>query len=124
MEEVLETSTMVADEVVQSERKFNVADAEKSTATAEDTFTQLLHFNEKYRQATLQRIAAIRSQASSNFDEAVALWVKREEYSSDVQKKNEAIKYLLSRSSEAIETVFPDQNADPKAKGKAKAKKK
>ena len=124
VEDPAEGSSVLTAEVVQREREFHAADAESVTATAESTLSKLLQFNDQYRETVLQRIAAIRSQVSLNYDEAIALWAKREEYSEDIDKKNEAIRYFLSRATEAIETAFPDENADPKAKGKAKPKKK
>jgi hypothetical protein len=115
---------VVSDEVVQSERDFNSSDMEQRAATAEATLNKLADFNALARQSVSNRIAAIRGQTSSNYDVAISLWAKREEYSADVDKKNEALKFFLGRATEAIETAFPDENADPKAKGKAKPKKK
>lgn len=115
---------MVTEAVIQTENDFNALDSEQRAADAEATLLKFDAFNVLSRQSVSDRITVIRGQTSSNYEEAIALWANREVYSADVEKKNEALKFFLGRATEAIETAFPDENVDPKVKGKAKPKKK
>mmetsp|Transcript_20842 Transcript_20842/g.29973 ORF Transcript_20842/g.29973 Transcript_20842/m.29973 type:complete len:1324 (+) Transcript_20842:101-4072(+) len=115
---------LLSAEVVQMENDFAKADMENASQNAKESLDSLTAFNDKMRATTLERIDAIRGLISANYGEAIEAWNAREAYKLDIEKKNEALKYMLQRASEALVAAFPDEYEDPKAKKGAKGKKK
>lgn len=79
-----------------------------------------MKYNQLYRQDTVNRMQIIHEQISGSYEEAIAAWAGRENYRSNIEKKNESLGYLLQRANEALIKAFPNENEDPKAKKKGK----
>ena len=102
-------------------------DKEQADALAEQALASFASYFDLLKSTTLTRVEKIQEEAKSQQDIALASWELREQYRLNIEKKNESLAYLLSRASDAIDTVIANEEAaDPTKKGtkKAPAKKK
>ena len=94
----------VDDELIAAARSVRDEEETASQANASAAVEKLIAFNASLKDETKARLSGLVEVAKSNGLEILSLWEEREKYRISAQKRNESLKYLLERSTAAIET--------------------
>jgi K+/H+ antiporter YhaU regulatory subunit KhtT len=119
-------------EEIEKNREIRTEEEQLNKARCDDLLEILKSFNTRLRDESRQQIQTLITTANENARQLANVWGQREVYRNSINKKNDALKYLLQRSAEAVNTVA-EEEADRLAeasgqkrtgKGKDKGKKK
>jgi K+/H+ antiporter YhaU regulatory subunit KhtT len=119
-------------EEIEKNREIRTEEEQLNKARCDDLLETLKSFNTRLRDESRQQIQTLITTANENARQLANVWGQREVYRNSINKKNDALKYLLQRSAEAVNTVA-EEEADRLAeasgqkrtgKGKDKGKKK
>ena len=98
-------------ETIAANRNIRIEEESQNNTQCKNLVELLNSFNGTLRNELKDRIQELAATALSNSRELAQLWVAREQYRLDVQKKNESLKYLLERAVEA-QSVVAEEEAD------------
>lgn len=108
---------VLEEEDAQAQREKEAADK-----CAEQAVASFASYYDLLKSTVLARVEAIREESKSQLDISLASFALRDEYRSNVEKKNESLAYLLQRATGAIDTVIANEEAaDPSKKTNKKA---
>lgn len=101
-------------------RTFQEGKAKAHEDESERLNAVIANYSEAVRLNTKERIGILVSTGNINLETAKEMWAKREQYKVEISNRNAALRYLLSRGSDAIAATSEDANDKKKKGGKKK----
>lgn len=112
---------LITPESIEKSRAFQESKAKAHEEESARLNEVIANFSETVRTKTKERIGVLASNGVNNLKTAKEMWAKREQYKVDISNRNAALRYLLSRASDAIAATTENPD-DKKKKGGTKKK--